>query len=219
MKNQTGLTLFEMACALATISFVIGTIFSVNQFLDRSTAKRLLGEMQEVKHVMHAYRDRYRAVPGDDWRASTHVPGTKSASSEFGDNGLIDGADQWSSHSTNSNDSTLESGLFWQHVRMAGLARGEPSYLGAFNAVRGRLGVTSTSRIPTRPGDASGPFNVCSSAIPGKLARMMDEEADDGDATSGIMWAASETASTPITAPTLPTPYENSARYSVCMAF
>jgi len=218
MKNQAGLTLFETMVVLAIVGFVLASTISVNQLIERSTSKTLVREMQEVKHMLYAYRERYGAIPGDDTSAAKKITGATSADEDLGGNALIDGTEAWNMRSVTGISNKRENELFWQHVRKAGLAK-EEQYNLAHNAVGGILGITSNDKIPTRPAGVPGLYNVCSSRISGTLARAMDEEVDDGDAKTGVMWAAMETEGVSVNTPTAPTPYVNEKRYTVCTAF
>ncbi|MCA1857093.1 type II secretion system GspH family protein [Massilia oculi] len=226
MKRQAGMTLFETMIVLAIVAFLMGAVISANQFVERATVKALLGEMDDVKHMLYAYREQFGRVPGDDGTAQNRFPNTVGSDWYVGsaNNALIDGttsSDWWGYHMDFPNSGLVqhEEALFWHHVRRAGLATGDPRYFGAFNAVKGVLGISSTKNMPTRPPGISAQYNVCSSTIPGKLARMMDAEVDDGDAESGMMWAAAETNNRPVKTATQATPYDNEKRYTVCTAF
>jgi len=225
MDRQTGHTILEIVIVLFVASILILGAISGNYMISMSTAKKLVAEMREVQEMLYVYRTRYRAIPGDDEFASVHIAGAtdtwsprnKGSSIYEGGNALIDGNGNW----TSQNDpADYESAMFWHHVRLAGLAEGDPSFHGAFNAIGGHLGVTSGTRIPTRPAGVRGLFNVCSSRISGDVARLMDAEADDGNATTGMMWGAPEPDhKTVVTTATAPQRYLDERRYTVCMAF
>lgn len=219
MDKQAGMTLFETTIVLTLAGLLVGGAIGANHFVESATAKALVTEMLDVKNMLYVYRDRYGAVPGDDVLASTHVKNGTSAynSTGYGGDALIDanGSYPWNSTSIHS---MSEAGLFWQHVRKAGLATGDSTVAPAENAVRGKLGITSNANTPTRPAGVGGLYTVCSSRITGRLAKMMDAQVDDGDGTTGMMWAAAETDLS-VNTPTLPNAYDDTKRYTVCLAF
>jgi len=97
-------------------------------------------------------------------------------------NGQLDG--DWDSSTI-----TDESYLFWQHIRLAGLAGGSTDITSTEyrprNADGGFLGIESASSayIDNLP----GAYVICSSNIAGKLARQLDITIDDGNPQSGSL--------------------------------
>ncbi|MCA1857101.1 hypothetical protein LE190_14360 [Massilia oculi] len=215
--RQNGLTLIELVFSLLFLGLIVLAALEGYTVLDRVDAKKLVSEMEEVKTMFHAYRSTYKAIPGDDALASEHLTGPIANGN--GDNRIINNVSV-GSWDDNRADPGNESGLFWNHVRLAKLAEGNPSDLRAFNALGGILGVSaSRSRLPARPAEAIGLHAVCSSGIPGRTARLMDQEADDGGATHGRVWAADETSGRPVTSADAPSQYKDTLFYTVCMAF
>ncbi len=98
-----------------------------------------------IPNGAHAYQDKFKALPGDDVNAGTHMNCTPTACTAGNGNGVIDGA--W-------NASSGESYQFWQQVRYANLAAGttDPTATSTYvpqNAVGGIIGITSATT--TRP--------------------------------------------------------------------
>ncbi len=216
-SRQRGVSVFEMAiglCVAATLG--LGALHA-QAMVERATARSLAGELREVKYMVALYRERYKATPGDDRRAHLNVPGAVSSTLSEGDS-RINGSPAATWLGTDGIDAQHESGLFWQHLRLARLASGDASKGHAFNAVRGRLGVGSRADMPTRPLGIGGLNNACSSMIDGKLAHLLDLELDDGDATSGTVWAAIEVNDRAVTSASAPSPYVTGKTYTVCMA-
>ena len=229
-RRQTGVSLVELSIVLAIAGFLWGSVFVVQSVVERATAHKLVQELISVKAMLYAYRERYGAVPGDDGRAAEHLPGAVSASGgtasrAFHDDGLITSGNwQWA-----TNHSTLtqyppelitspEPALFWNHVRHAKLAQGDPLEFPVYNAVHGYLGVGDDG--PSEPLGVTGQYKVCSSAIDGHLAKLMDEKIDDGDATTGKVFAAVELLDAPVTSTRdAPSPYVRGKNYTVCMRF
>ena len=140
---------------------------------------------RNVATFAYAYQDRFRALPGDDAGAASHLSGgVKASTGGTAGNGRIEG--NW-----NSTTATDESVLFWQHVRLANLASGDgrnPGLEGLVildwlprNAAGGRTGITGVAPITGWAGN----FFVCQDNIPGSLARQVDIAMDDGQPAAG----------------------------------
>ena len=147
-----------------------------------------------------------------------HVSGgTVATTPGTAGNGIIEGA--W-----NSTTQTDETWLFWQHVRLAGLAPGstdttnaDGSYIPT-NAVGGKIGVTNsgTNNPITLPSPLKGSYIVCSGSIPGKFAKQLDTTLDDSNTTTGSMMVLDPSvASTSIATASI----NDDSTYTVCMGF
>ena len=137
-------------------------------------------------------------------------------------NGVIDG--NWYDTTTAS-----ETFVFWQHVRLAGLALGSDTvtavdYLPT-NAVGGAMGIQTAISDPTKApingatnaNPIKATYIVCSQSIRGKYAKQLDIAMDDGSPNSGNMMAGIPApAGTPMTAVTT---FNDSAVYTVCWGF
>jgi hypothetical protein len=97
--------------------------------------------------------------------------------------GAIEGA--WD----DGKDDGTESYLFWQHVRLAGLAPGSTNTTAddyaPVNAVGGRIGIQSAKPFT----GINGTYFVCSTGILGKYAKQLDIQLDDGNTATGSMMA------------------------------
>jgi hypothetical protein len=176
--------------------------------------KNLANDFRTVPTYIYAYQDKFKALPGDDKAASTHVSGATDPTGGTAGNGSIDGV--WNPDETST---AIESNLFWQHARMANLAAGPTAPalgFGPVNAFGGRLGVTSATSAQA-VGGLTGTYMVCSDGIPGKFAKQLDIQMDDGKTDTGSMRVVAAGANTAgaaaVAAPDDGTPY------AVCMAF
>lgn len=213
MNKQTGFTLIELAIVLVIIGLLLGGVLRGQELINSAKVKNMARDFQNVQVYIYGYQDKFKALPGDDHSANTHVTGTNASSAGQTQNGVIEGA--W-----NTATDTDESCVFWQHVRLAGLAPGATVVSCAAgntyqprNADGGLIGVQSVSGFAAITG-MSGAYVVCSDAVLGKFAKQLDTTLDDGVGNTGsVKVAVNGTPSAGVAAPVDATPY------LVCMAF
>ncbi len=212
MKKQSGFTLIELAIVLVIIGLLLGGVLKGQELINSAKVKSLVADFKNVPVYIYGYQDKFKALPGDDVAAKTHL-GDLATNAQVNTAGYIDGA--WNS-SLLSDDSIL----FWQHVRMAGLAPG-PTAIGsdinAFvpkNSNGGRVGISSNQPIA----GMEGSYFVCSSGIDAKFALQMDITLDNGNTTTGSVRAISSTATgSPPSAETITA--ATTGIYTVCQSF
>ena len=212
-SRQSGFTLVEIAIVLVIIGLLLGGILKGQELINSAKAKSLANDFRAIPVYIYGYQDKFRALPGDDAQAASHVQLSPAASPGDG-NGRIDGA--WNSV-TNADESVR----FWQHVRGAGFATGDTTLGGSLptNADGGRLGVSSTK--PGTDATFNGTYYLCSTGVRGKFVRMIDVQLDDGKTNSGSVRAF---PSDPVGSPAAASVAETVANfddtsYDVCMAF
>jgi len=221
-QRQSGFTLIEIAIVLVIIGLLLGGILKGQELINSARVKNLATDFRNIPLFIYGYQDKFRALPGDDAGVVAHVSGTLATTpANAQGNGVIDG--NW-----NSSTATDESFLFWQHVRLAGLAPGSttttaPDYLPT-NAAGGTIGIQSGTSVaassPMR--DASnnpirGAYIICSTGILGKFVKQLDTQMDDGNtATGSVMAAPTNGYAIPATA-TATAAIDDAAPYTVCM--
>ncbi len=214
MRKQQGFTLIELAIVLVIIGLLLGGVLKGQELINSAKVKNMVSDLKNVQVFVYGYQDKYKALPGDDSKADTHVTGgTAATTGGTTNNGVIEG--QW-----NSTTVTEESALFWQHVRLAGLAPGPTSTADAnyfpTNADGGRIGIQSVSGF-TKITGMNGSFAVCSDGILGKFAKQIDTTLDDGETSTGSV-RATPTATANAAATTTANINDSNA-YTVCMTF
>lgn len=207
-KPQTGFTLVEIAIVLLIVGLLLGGVLKGQELIDSAKAKNLAQDLRSIPAMVHAYQDRFRALPGDDPAALRHLCGGGDNCTEVGNgNGVING--EWDAAAG------TESVRFWQHLRLANLMTGstdadDPGFLPR-NALGGRLGIQHGNSVLGVPGS----LVVCSDAIPGKLVRQLDIALDDGDPARGSLRAGT-TGATGLVAISAANPLEDANSHTVC---
>lgn len=221
-NQECGYTIIEMVTVLIIIGLIMVAQFKTSQAIDVAKDVRLVSDFQEVMTAVYAYQDKYKAIPGDDFRATTHL--SKPDLMNGNGNGRIDG--KWYDQ-TNS----IEAALIWQHLNVANLLGGSVSE-GDFaprNAMGRPIGIQSIDEPPpivsASREQTKGIYVVCSRGIPGRLVQAIDIKLDDGNPSTGSMMATLDTGeryvlgSTAATIGTgLPSDISPSAEYIVCLA-
>jgi len=224
MKKQAGFTLVEIAIVLVIIGLLLGGVLKGQELINSAKVKNFANDFRNISSFVYAYQDRFRALPGDDPRSATNLPNAPApASTPAGTlgNARINGA--W-----NSTTITDESVLFWQQVRLAGLATGTPTPAAAAadayyprNADGGRLGITGDPVVTGGAITWTANFFICTSGIQGRFARQLDTTMDDGDTATGTVRvlgaAGGGELATSATVYTV-TPADDATLYTVCSA-
>ncbi|ADE10684.1 prepilin-type N-terminal cleavage/methylation domain-containing protein [Sideroxydans lithotrophicus] len=229
-RNQSGFTLIEIAIVLVIIGLLLGGVLKGQELINSAKVKSLATDFRNIPVYIYGYQDKYKAIPGDDGLAASHVATAGVVVTSGDGNGLID---------SNWNDTTAgrEAYIFWQHIRLAGLATGStdttsPDYL-PVNSVAGKIGIQSgttcgqtggTTTCPngfitpikdTTGAAIRGTYIICSPNILGKFVKQLDIQLDNGDpGTGAVLAGVATTAGTSMTAVSNP---DDAAVYTVCM--
>ena len=226
-RNQSGFTLIEIAIVLVIIGLLLGGVLKGQELINSAKVKNLATDFRNIPVFIYGYQDKFRSLPGDDINAASHVAGATTASTPPNKqgNGVIDGA--WDS----TTYATDETQLFWQHVRLAGLATGTTTVgtdLLPTNSVGGVIGITNggvnNPDVVTYTAPAiklTGTYIICSAGILGKFAKQLDIQMDDGNPTGGSMRAYNNSGTRPSVlsapAPLVNGALDDATPYTVCM--
>ncbi|MDO9598099.1 MAG: prepilin-type N-terminal cleavage/methylation domain-containing protein [Azoarcus sp.] len=213
--RNTGFTLVEIAIVLVIIGLLLGGVLKGQELINSAKVKNLSQDFRTIPLFIYGYQDKFRALPGDDLRAQTHLCPASACTTNGNGNGRIDGNWDDAVSATPS-----EAVLFWQHVRLANLAGGstvttDPNYL-PLNADGGRIGVQGGGA--GAPLGVAGSHVVCSAGISGKYIRQLDAALDDGDPETGSMRAGSLVGTT-LTAVSPTNPLDEATPYVACLGF
>lgn len=222
-RQHSGFTLIEIAIVLIIIGLLLGGVLKGQELINSAKVKNFANDFRQIPLLIYGYQDKYRALPGDDANATSHLASAVTSSGNalltptaatLG-NGVLNG----NYNSTNTADETL---AFWQQVRLAGLATGSTDFSSASaiaaaaptNTDSGRIGVQSTAPIT----NMTGSYFVCSEGIQGKLAAQLDRTLDDGNTASGSMRVATGPYSGTALTPVATTDIVDGNPYIVCMS-
>ena len=221
MNKQTGFTLIELAIVLVIIGLLLGGVLRGQELINSARVKSLTRDFQNTQVFLYGYQDRFRSIPGDDGNAAVRLPGPPAASSAVGanaNNGRIDGA--WNAPIAAAN----EPALFWQHVRLAGLAPGPTDLVNPtfapVNSNNGRVGIQSLAANPPIA-NMTGSYVVCSDLIIGRDALQIDTTLDDGETSTGnirAMPSASPAGTAGSTTATISAAAAVNTPHTVCMS-
>jgi len=215
-QKQSGFTLIEIAIVLVIIGLLLGGVLKGQELINSAKVKNLATDFKNIPVYIYGYQDKFRALPGDDIAAVSHVGATAGHNGNA--NGVINGA--WDSATPAD-----ETQMFWEHIRLAGLATGPTTGdLLPTNSVGGLIGLTNGGINNPDPAYAGTPatalrgsYILCSAGILGKFAKQLDIQMDDGNPIGGSMRSFSQTArGAALTAPSA-NPLDDATSYVVCM--
>ncbi|HMT79420.1 MAG TPA: prepilin-type N-terminal cleavage/methylation domain-containing protein [Azonexus sp.] len=208
-SQQKGFTLVEIAIVLVIIGLLLGGVLKGQELINSAKVKNLANDFRSIPTFVFAYQDKFRALPGDDRAAVTHI----GAIANGDGSGRIDG--NWNDEPV-GNACASESCNFWDHVRRANLATGSLVMNAEFfprNSEGGLIGITGVSPLAGWTGN----FYVCSTNIQGRFVRQLDITADDGNtATGNIRVICQGVCATSANPPANLTVADDSNLYTVC---
>ena len=210
-SRQSGFTLVEIAIVLVIIGLLLGGVLKGQELINSAKVKNMAVDFRNIPLFIYGYQDKYKALPGDHATVANVIPGAATCTPAAvglcapGD-GVINGT--WNADLADA--AKNETLMFWQHVRLAGLAAGPTSITDTgyrpTNADGGLIGIESggaaTGGAYIQNGDitAGSPptiaakttvtyftptYLVCSYGILGKYAKQLDTTLDDGEGATG----------------------------------
>lgn len=181
VRKQGGFTLVEIAIVLVIVGLLLAGVLKGQELIESSRVRASVSSLNSITAANNAYIDRFRNGPGDDGAlAALQARGGAWATITVGGN--VDGI--LTSTAAQTFAPTLESLGFWQHLKAGGFITGSPADIGVAalprNPFGGLIGVIGNVGITGANGRS-----VCMSQVPGKAARALDTQLDDGIANTG----------------------------------
>ncbi|HZV99753.1 MAG TPA: prepilin-type N-terminal cleavage/methylation domain-containing protein [Methylophilaceae bacterium] len=214
MKKQSGFTLIELAIVLVIIGLLLGGVLKGQELINSAKVKSFASDFRNIPVYLYGYQDKFKSIPGDDSAAVAHVG---AASTDKGDgDGQLEG--RWNDAPAVSS----ETSMFWEHVRLAGLAPGATSLSAADyypkNADGGNIGIEAGRTSSEAIAGMRGTFVICSTGILGKYVKQLDLTMDNGDTATGAMMATPASSYTVGSAATATASIADGTSYIVCFA-
>ena len=72
-RKQNGFTLIEIAIVLLIISLLLGGIVKGQEMINSARVRSIANDLSGIETAWISFQDRYRALPGDFDKASTHI--------------------------------------------------------------------------------------------------------------------------------------------------
>jgi prepilin-type N-terminal cleavage/methylation domain-containing protein len=195
-NNSKGFTLVEVAVVLVVLGLIVGAVVSGEQLISGAQTNRAVAQVQAVTAAYLIYVDRYRAIPGDDPRASSLWPEAKDGSGDGLISGPVDAVPPGDPSTLIVNATEGENLNFWWHLRLAGLINGSTDSanpaLPITNAFGGPTGIQRDAYGMRGPA-------LCLGNVSAKLAGAIDARSDDGHPDRGSVRAAPDTGGVPPT--------------------
>lgn len=177
INNEKGFTLVEIAIVLVIIGLLLGGVLKGQQLIANAKIKSLVNHANGLAAAIFAYQDRYKALPGDDPRATTNLPG--------GAGGCAAAA------LTNGNGDGLigntEHPDVPEHLACAGLITG--TYNGSNQNIHSPYGTNVYIYYQTIQGKTGSIIRY--ENLPADVAQAFDAALDDGEYNTGIVRATS----------------------------
>ncbi|MDO8385027.1 MAG: prepilin-type N-terminal cleavage/methylation domain-containing protein [Polaromonas sp.] len=212
-RKQAGFTLVEIAIVLVIVGLLLAGVLKGQELIESSRAKNLGKDMDAIAAGMISYTDRFKRTPGDDGPLATLQArgGTWANITVAGNNDGILTITQANTFAAGG-----ETVAFFQHLKAAGFITGNA----ADAAVAALPRSAYNGLISVGPGVTGMTGNtVCASQVPGKAARELDTNLDDGisdrgnfRATLGVVGANTAPGAAVVAA----TGYVDTNIYTVC---
>ncbi|MCF6282440.1 MAG: prepilin-type N-terminal cleavage/methylation domain-containing protein [Candidatus Polarisedimenticolaceae bacterium] len=177
-RKNAGFTLVEIAIVLVIIGLLLGGVLKGQQMVENTKYKNFKQQIDSYRAAVYSFQDRYRALPGDYALASTKMTAPAGVTIRNGNgNGAVAGG-----YCDAANE---EACVVWQHLILAGLIGGDASATDATARRVHAYGGVVSSISTGNWANGRNELKILMQGIPGEVAQRLDDELDDGNATSG----------------------------------
>jgi type II secretory pathway pseudopilin PulG len=170
-KSIKGFSILEMTLVLGVIGILIVAALNAKPLIMNAKATRTINDLQTYMANVQMYTENYGYRPGND----PHVGNRFDLSGTSVTGGRVGGP--------------IDEERIWQHLRIAGFVKGNPSDLkGPTNAFGGVFAFKEYAFNRITGGLKGG--MLCVNHIPGDVAAIMDNKIDDGFPDTGSVMAS-----------------------------
>ncbi len=176
INNEKGFTLVEIAIVLVIIGLLLGGVLKGQQLIANAKIKSLVNHANGLSAAVYAYQDRYKALPGDDPRATTNLPRASGGCAAVN---LANG---------NGNGQIAEYWAAAEHLACAGLING--TYNGTSEYILSPYGtnvIIYYETVQLKTGNDIRYYN-----LPADVAQALDSALDDGIYNTGVVRASAD---------------------------
>ena len=219
--KQAGFTLVEIAIVLVIIGLLLGGILKGQEMIIQAKVKNSIQDFSGVSAAYFGYQDRYRAIPGDDIGADRWT--SPSTATKGNGDRVLSGKYNCAAAAGCVTTDTVETALWWDHLRRSGFITGGTGVTNPQNAFNGILGVQQGDGAGGVAGVLGGFTNVvlCSTNLPDKVAIALDVQMDDGLQGSGAVRGQQNAGNVAIVTTAAVSSYQETGTlaYTLCRQF
>lgn len=208
-RSQAGFTLVELSIVLVIIGLIIGGILVSQELIKGAEIRAVVGQYEKFNTATNAFSNKFNGLPGDllAARATQYGLNALAGTAGLGDgDGIIEGATNTVGGATTSNG---ESTQFWRHLSQNQLVQGnfdgsqaasvlEVTYPRTRMSAGGWVAFSGTAALQGlgvnffqigNPNTAAAAAIATGNVLTPTEAFQIDQKADDGEATSGVIIA------------------------------
>ncbi|MCF6282003.1 MAG: hypothetical protein L3J28_07295 [Candidatus Polarisedimenticolaceae bacterium] len=173
-----GFALTNTATALVVSGVLLGGAVQGKQMVANSDYEHFKQQISSYQSAVERFEARYKALPGDYASASTELTAPAGVTIQNGNgNGAVMGGF--------CNVANEEACIVWQHLILAGLIEGDVRATDTTARQRHIYGGVVSSMATGDYANGKGELKMLLEGVPADVAQRLDDEMDDGNATSG----------------------------------
>jgi len=177
-QKNSGFSIVDMVTAVAVSGVLMGGTIQGKQMVDNSNYESFKQQINSYHIAVDTFKKRYNALPGDFSLASTKLSAPAGVTVQNGNgNGAVMGGF--------CNVANEESCLVWQHLVLAGLVVGDAGATDGMARREHAYGGVISSMATGDYANGKDELKVLIQGVPGDVAQRLDDELDDGNATTG----------------------------------